>query len=259
MHAYADFTTKIGLLLLDKSYMTAAADQEAALATAIDTLAQYRLDIEVVDYVSTGAWLYDMPDDWDNDTGKYDIEYPVCDTADEVQWLDVEMSEIYRVPITEEIPTGIQLRFRDKGDTSTGVYLPPSGDHFRLHYGIPYVCIQGNPDADPPTPDVVTVPDSLFETVCKLGARELCLILSSRLGQNTNQLTGGGTVDFQKPTDTFQQLAKTFFADAMRKLNPAKGERPGYVVFGQFIENPLHRYARTLYPRDNSLRAYTDR
>lgn len=239
--SYADYKKVVGQLLKDKSLISDEDDILTALDNAADTLARYRLNVKVKEYTSNGGRLYELPTDWDNDRGKFDVEYPVSDTAGQVQYLDIEMNEIYATP------DGFRLRFRDKDGVSG--YVPPDGEKFRLHYGVPYRL--GNDD--------ITVPDSLFVAVCKLGAREVCLILNGRMLQMGNMVTGGGFADFGGQGNNLLILAKEFMRDFLNRVAPEKSDRPGKVIFGSFESTPLHKFANTLWPRDNSLRSYANR
>jgi hypothetical protein len=239
-----DYLNKAQLLVRDKAQiMLESEDAEAALEQAADTLTFYRRDQNVTEYTATDTRLYALPELWDDEMspGSYLLEYPVDDNAVEVTYLKDGMTEIYNTP------TGWMLRFR--GLDLIDDELPSVGQKFRLHYATPYLL----------TPDKVTIPDSLFGAVSKLCARELCLIAAPRFAQNQSGTAVGGVGSYEQKDTSFLKLADQFMADFLRKVAPDPKERPGHAVFGSFIGTPLDRYATPLYPRDRSLRPYTDR
>lgn len=239
MKIYEDYVEKVNRLLRDKAVQTEPADVESALENANDTLRLYRTATKVEERTADGGRLYSLPTDWDEELGNVEIEYPVDPNADQVSYLDPELIEIYNTP------DGVKLRFRSR-DGNFEV-LPASGAKFRIHYKVPYVL----------TKSKVTVPDSLFNATCKLGARELCLIRSTRYAQQASNLLDGDTADYRDKSDKFLNLAKEFWKDFQNTFTAGDGQTASF-SFGTFRQTPTHRDQRSIYPRDSANRSYAE-
>lgn len=233
---FAEYVEKVQRLVKEKSLQTSQTDVVSALENAADTLTQYRMGKKVVEVTADGSRLYALPSTFDRELAGYRIEYPVDDAANDVSYLENASTDLY------DTPDGVRLRFRIKDNQFD--YCPPTGEKFRIHFDVAYALAEDN----------VTVPDSLFGTVTKLAARELCLIMSTRYAQQAAGNVDGDSADYQNKSDKFLACAKEFMADFMRKVRPAPEASVGKFACGSFNTDATHRAATNTYPRDSSLR-----
>jgi hypothetical protein len=217
----------------DKSLQTDSDDIKDCLETAVAVYSDHKRRFLVEEYTADGTRLYDLPATWEKGRSEnYEIEFPLDDSAEQITVLDRGMSEIYLVP-----PSTQKLRFRA---TANGNFLPADGQKFRLKYEVLHQL----------TPTSITVPDAHFLPIAKLGARELCLMLATRLAQNASGLSQGDTADYKSKSSELQKLAETFYQDFKDLLIPQGDDLPAAGSFGEFIETPLHRDYEPTFPRD---------
>lgn len=235
---YADYRKHVESLVRDKSKMLVEGSEiDDALEDAVLLFSDMKPKIKVVEVTATGSRLYDLPSGWEVDRSdtSFRIEYPVSDTAEQVQYLRRDMTEIY------ETPTAQKLRFRD---TPENGYLPASGEKFRVHFPIAHVLNKedsGN-----------TIPDRWFGAVTKLGAREVCRRMSTRFAQLADQNRDGGQADYRNKSDIFTQLAREFWKDFKQAIAPDSDDQTPALSFGTFEQTPLQREPRSLFPQDAS-------
>lgn len=238
---YSNYTDKVSRLVTDKSKTQADSDDvTSALESAVGIYAEYEQNETVVEVTADGGRLYTLPDGFETGISEsFKIEYPVSDTASEVQFLRPEMYELYNTP------DGMKIRFRA---TLSSDLLPASAEKFRVHFPTSHVL----------TDTTITIPDSRFNAVTKLAARELCLIIGNRYAHQASAVNSSSAADYRDKADKFLSYAKEFWNDFHRTVAPSQDEVQGYARFGTFVEDPLNRAMRPLYPRDSSGRGLAD-
>lgn len=236
MNTYAEYQTKVAQLVLDKSKALNADQSEVrqALSSALLMYSRHRKRFKVVEVTATGDRLYDLPSGWQSGISEagYFIEYPVSEEADQVSYLDGAMSELYQTP------DAVKLRFRR---AKSEEYLPSAGEKFRIHFPILHT-LDGVS---------VSIPSADSSAVCYLAASELCKVLSVRFAQNSSGVTQGDTTDYRNKDDKFLSIAREYYKMYAEQILPKEEEIKAAFTFGEFIENPLHSYTSSLYPRDH--------
>lgn len=251
MYKYDDYVEMVGSLVEDETLLKPDSSRvEKAIKLSIATFSMHTKNTLVKEIDATSGRSYPIPEGWDNefsDAG-FKIQYPVDDNADQIQFLRLGMYELYDVPVTESNPRGKMIRFRT---TTNSDLLPSAGQKFRVHIGVRYKV----------TADEVTLPDSFFAAFCYLTSSTLCLMLQVKYGQRLNPI-GGGSGDIfgngQNQSSTFAKAAQSFFERYENLIIPAKGALAPAMSFGEFVDDPMHREARTMFPRDYSDRNNTD-
>lgn len=220
---------KSGILEVDDDYYR-------ALEVAADEHSRNVPIKTVKEYDGNGSLLYPLPDNWKLSISevRLELEYPVNDTAEQVQFLDKDLFEIY-----QDDTDAYFIRFRS---TEANYFLPQSGEKFRLHYVIPYVADETG----------FTIPLGHFIPFVKLTACELCKVMATVLSQNASGNIAEGIVQYSPAAKAFSDLADDYRSDYNRVFNPKDGDglrtKP---KFGRFRTSPLHeKRPISAFPRD---------
>ena len=224
-------------LVKDKSsILEQDADYYRALEVCADEHSRNVVLKTVKEYDGTGALLYALHDDWGLSISeiRLGLEYPVDDSAQQVQFLDNDLFEIY-----QDDEEAYFIRFRS---SDSDFFVPQSGEKFRLHYVVPFIADETG----------FTIPAGHFIPFCKLTASELCKIMATVLAQNASSSIAEGIVQYSPASKAFSDLADEYRTDYNRIFNPKDGEglrtKPS---FGRFKTSPLHeRRPVSTYPRD---------
>jgi hypothetical protein len=215
---YKDISETIEMLVLDKSKVTVP-NREIPLAikNAVTIFSAYRHRTLVEEYTADGGRIYDLPELWEagrSESG-FQIEYPVDDDADDVQYLDQTMYSLYNTP------DGIRIRFRR---TESHDFTPPTGEKFRVHYQLSHLVEEGAGG--------VTIATSDLTAFTALGAAQFCQMMASRFAQMAT--SAGNNIDYQNRSNVFLSLRKEFMADFNRLVVPSVGDAPAAAKFGSF-------------------------
>jgi hypothetical protein len=154
-----------------------AGSRDAFLQEAINTHAQNRPRTQVISVAGTGAFLYDLPADWEEGFSTVEaIEYPPGEQVP--VFMDQTRFMLYQGV------SGVQLRLLDT--------VPGVTETFLLTYTTRHTVATG---AEVP-PVATTIPDSDFDAVCNLAGALCCFAM----GRKFTEMAGGASMAVRDQT-----------------------------------------------------------
>jgi len=213
-----------------QSQLTGTDEKDKAIAKAMQIHSKHRPQEVVKDVTGDGGFDYDLSGkltSWDDDFSRIlVIEYPVDDTDDDKNILEVEAWRTYNHPTN-----GKELHFLE--DT------PQTTESFRVTYTARHSC----------TVSACTVAGADEEAVQALAAALFCKILAAYNAQNEDSTIAADSVDHQSKRREYSAMAKSFMDEYNEHMNIQPGKPKPASATGDWDVNYADGRDRLTHPR----------